>query len=156
MLFHTTSHPRKDGRWYGTTSRCYPCPFPSTAKTTPILAGTGTVLHRRKYETEKYANMSYESNLIIKKNHVQGWEYFILVSKLQWEPGNYLYAFYDRNIVQTIQRSLFLLGRGTLIYWNKNRTNLLTRDKMNVGVVLNCYQFPKIILRGEITMHIQI
>lgn len=75
--------PRKDVRWYGITSRCYPYPFPSTAKTTPVLAGTGTVLHRRKYETEKYANMSYESNLIIRKSHVQGWEYFILVSKLQ-------------------------------------------------------------------------
>lgn len=119
---HPSAYPQK--WWYRITSRCYPCPFLSTATSNPALAGTGTILHRRKYETEKYASLSYDNNIIIGKSYVQGWEYFVSVSKLQREPGNYLYAFYDRSIVQTIQRSLFFFGRGTLIYWNKNLTNL--------------------------------
>lgn len=105
--------------------------------------------------TEKDVNMSYENNLIIGKSHVQGWIYFILVSKLQWEPGNYLYAVYDRNIVQIKQRGLFV-GKGIIIYWKqKLPICLLARDKMNVGVVLNCSQFPEILSRGGIAMHIQ-
>lgn len=75
--------PRKDVKWYRITSRCYPCLFLSTAKFNPAQAGSRTILHRRKYETEKHANMSYENDVIIGKSHVQGWEYFISVSKLQ-------------------------------------------------------------------------
>lgn len=74
--------PRKDVKWYRITSRGYPCPFLYTAKSNSAQAGSGTILHRRKYETEKYADLSYENNIVIGKNHVRGWEYFISVSKL--------------------------------------------------------------------------
>lgn len=87
------------------------CPFPSTATCSPALAGNRTILHRRKYETEKYASLLYENNIIIGKSHLQGWEYLVSVSKLQQEPEKYLYDFYDRNIVQTIQRSLLFWQR---------------------------------------------
>lgn len=86
---------------------------------------------------------------------MQGWMYFILVSKLQWEPGNYLYALYDRNIVQLKQRGLFV-GKETIIYWKKNLPIcLLARDKTDVEVVINSSQFPELLLRGGIAMHIQ-
>lgn len=104
--------------------------------------------------TEKYVNVSYENDLAIGKSYVQDSIYFIWVWKLQGEPGNYLYAVYDRNIVQIKQRGFFV-GKGTIDHYEKPQTIcLLARDNMNIEVVLNCSQFPEMLLRGGVAMHI--
>lgn len=108
--------------------------------------------------TEKYVNMSYETHLRTGKNHVQGWICFILVLKLQWETGNYLDDVYGRNTVQIKQRGLFVGKKKKKSYWSIEKNLpicLLARYNMNVGVVLSCFHFPEILLRGGTAIRIQ-